>query len=130
MADTLKIQSNEQGGVTIFHLSGMLNANTEVQFVDAARRLKDSGVRYLLVDMAGVEMITSAGLRALHDALFLFTPRAEIDEYQKANPGDLYKSNYFKLAAATANVYSILNVAGFLHNIPIYPDLKQALDSF
>ncbi len=130
MADTLTITKSEQGVVTILHLSGMLNANTEIQFVGTARQLKNAGARYLLVDMGGVHMITSAGLRALHDALFLFTPRAEVDNYQKANPGDLYKSPYFKLAGATTNVYSILNLAGFLHNIPIYPDLKQALDSF
>ena len=98
--------------------------------VEAARREKGSGARYLLVDMGGVVMITSAGLRALHDAMYLFTPRAEIDTYQKANPGDLYKSSYFKLAGATTNVYSILNLAGFLHNIPIFPDVKQALESF
>jgi hypothetical protein len=130
LADKLSITKTEQGEVVLFRLNGMLNANTEVQFVEAARREKESGARYLLVDMGGVVMITSAGLRALHDAMYLFTPRAEIDAYQKANPGDLYKSGYFKLAGATANVYSVLNLAGFLHNIPIFPDVKQALESF
>jgi hypothetical protein len=130
LADKLSITKTEQGGVVLFRLDGMLNANTEVEFMDAARREKESGAKYLLVDMGGVVMITSAGLRALHDALYLFTPRAEIEAYQKANPGDLYKSRYFKLAGATTNVYSILNLAGFLHNIPIFPDIKQALESF
>jgi len=130
LADKLSITKTEQGGVVLFRLDGMLNANTEVEFVEAARREKGSGARYLLVDMGGVVMITSAGLRALHDAMYLFTPRAEIDTYQKTNPGDLYKSSYFKLAGATTNVYSILNLAGFLHNIPIFPDVKQALESF
>ncbi len=130
MADTLTITKTEHGEVTILQLAGMLNANTEVQFVNTARELKVSGRRFLLIDLGGVVMITSAGLRALHDALAIFTPRAEIDSYQKANPGDLFKSPYFKLAGANSNVYSILNLAGFLHNIPIYPDVQEALNSF
>jgi hypothetical protein len=34
------------------------------------------------------------------------------------------------MAAAPANVYYVLNIAGFLSNIPIYPDLPGALESF
>jgi len=129
MADTLTITKTE-GRVPVFHLSGPLNAHTESQLVDAARELRESGAHYLVIDMSGVELLTSAGLRALHSTLLIFTPRQEIDAFQRANPGDLFKSTNFKLAGASTHVFSILNLAGFVHNIPIYPDLKQALDSF
>jgi hypothetical protein len=129
MADTLTITKSGDR-IIVFHLSGILNANTEKYFVSTARQLKDTGVRFLLVDMSGVELITSAGLRALHDTLFLFTPHQEIEAWQKENPGDLFKSPYFKLAEASPQVYSILNLAGFLHNVPIYPSVKDALASF
>jgi len=129
MPDSLTITKTE-GRVPIFRLDGRLTASTEAQFVAAARQLKDSGARDLLVDMSGVDMLTSAGLRGLHSALLIFTPRAEIDAFQKANPGELFKSPYFKLAGASPQVYSVLSMAGFLHNIPIYPDVQQALGSF
>jgi hypothetical protein len=90
LADKLSITKTEQGGVVLFRLDGMLNANTEVQFVSAARQEKESGAKYLLVDMGGVVMITSAGLRALHDAMYIFTPRAEIDLPKQIR--HLYKS--------------------------------------
>ena len=129
MTDALTI-TKTAGRVTIFHLSGYLDAGTESQLVEAARKEKETGGRFLLIDLGGIEMLSSAGLRALHNIFKLFTPREEIDTWQKENPGDMYKSPYFKLAGASSRVFSILNLAGFLHNIPIYPNVKGALESF
>ena len=129
MPDTLSITKVE-GRVAVLRLSGELTAATEPELIRAARELKDGGTGRLLVDMSGLVMLTSAGLRALHSVLLIFTPREEIDAFQRENPGDIFKSPYFKLASASAHVYSILSMAGFLHNIPFYPDLKQGLDSF
>jgi hypothetical protein len=75
-------------------------------------------------------MISSAGLGALHNIYKLLTPKAEIEAWDKEKHGEPYKSAFFKLAAAPANVYYVLNIAGFLSNIPIYPDLQAALESF
>jgi hypothetical protein len=116
--------------VPILHLKGNLDASTEGVFLDHARRIKESGARYLLVDLSNVDFITSAGLRAFHNSFKLFTPMNEVEQWQKQNPGDIYKSSYFKLAGASPEVYYVLNLAGFLHNIPIYPTLQEALDSF
>jgi hypothetical protein len=116
--------------VKVLRLSGKLDGQTEGLFVDAARRAKDSGSQFLLVDLGGVEMITSAGLRALHKGFKLFTPNEEVEAWQKENPDGLFKSPYFKMAGASQNVYYVLNLAGFLHNIPIYPDVEAALASF
>lgn len=116
--------------VKVLRLDGKLDGQTESFFVEAVRQAKDLGSQFLLVDLGGVEMITSAGLRALHKGFKLFTPAEEADAWQKKNPGGLFKSPYFKLAGASQNVYYVLNLAGFLHNIPIYPDVDAALASF
>ena len=129
MTDTLSITKTE-GRVVVLHLRGELTAGTEPEFIRVARELRDGGVDRVLLDMSGLAMLTSAGLRSLHTALLLFTPREEIDAFQRENPGDIFKSPNFKLAGANPQVYSILSMAGFLHNIPFYPDLKQGLDSF
>jgi hypothetical protein len=60
----------------------------------------------------------------------LFTPGEEIEAWKRGNYGEPYKSAYFKLAGAAPNIYCVLNIAGFLSNIPIYPDLESALNSF
>ena len=122
--------TNTPGIVHAMHLAGSLTVNTEAEFLAAVRRLRDAGTDRLVVELSGVELVTSAGLRALHAALLLFTPRAEVETFQRAHPGEQFKSPAFKLAGAVPNVHSILNMAGFLHTIPIYPDLQQALDSF
>lgn len=129
MTNTLTITKTE-GPVIILHLAGKLDGQTHEILLTAAKAEHAAGVRYLCVDLRALEMISSAGLGALHNIYKLFTPKEDIDAWEKARHGEPYKSDYFKLAAAPANVYYVLNIAGFLSNIPIYPDLSSALTSF
>jgi ABC-type transporter Mla MlaB component len=129
MSESLTI-SRTAGRVVILHLTGRLDVQTQQTLLDTARSEQASGTRFLLIDLQGVEMITSAGLAALHNIYKLFTPRQEVDAWESEKHGDLYKSLYFKLAGASANVYYVLNISGFLHNIPIYPSMEEALKSF
>jgi ABC-type transporter Mla MlaB component len=129
MTDMLSI-TKEPGRVIVYHLAGKLDGQTHQELLDAARAERDGGAQFLLIDLHEIEMITSAGLGTLHSIFKLFTPQEEIDAWEKEKHGEPYKSDYFKLAAAPANVYYVLNIAGFLSNIPIYPDLPGALASF
>ena len=129
MPDLLAI-TKTPGRVTVLHLAGKLDGQTHEQLLDAGRAERTAGVRYLVIDLHGLEMISSAGLGALHNLYKLFTPIEEIQAWEKEKHGEPYKSNYFKLAAAPAPVYYVLNIAGFLSNIPIYPDLPAAVASF
>ncbi len=129
MAETLTITKTE-GPVKILHLAGKLDGQTQAMLLDAARGEQAAGTRFLLIDLQGLDFITSAGLGALHNIYKLFTPQDEVDTWEKEKHGEPYKSAYVKLAGASPSVYYILNIAGFLHNIPIYPDLDGALKSF
>ena len=131
MTDELSITSSQAEGkanVTIFHLSGVLDAASEDALYDKACQAFDSGVHYLLLDMQNLTHISSAGLRALHNIFKKCTPEEEFESARES--GEPYKSPYFKLAAASSEVYYVLNLAGFLHNIPFYPTLAEALNSF
>lgn len=131
MTDTLSITSSkadENVKVTVFHLSGTLDAASETALYDRACQAFDSGVHYLLLDMQNLDFISSAGLRALHNIFKKCTPEGEFEATRES--GEPYKSPYFKLAGAPPNVYSVLNLAGFLHNIPFYPTMEDALKSF
>jgi len=131
MTDALSIKSSQAEGnknVTVFHLSGTLDASSEEDLCDRATRAFERGAEFLLLDMEGLTHISSAGLRALHNIFKMCTP---LEEIETAREGDEpYKTPYFKLAAASPEVYYVLNLAGFLHNIPFYPTMEDALKSF
>ena len=129
MTEGLNITKTD-GKVLVMHLRGMLDGQTHQSLYGAARAEYDAGVRHLVLDLKELEVITSAGLGALHNIYKLFTPRAEIEAWEKEKHGEPYKSTYFKLAAAPSNIFYVLNIAGFLSNIPVYTDLPGALSSF
>lgn len=130
MANPLTIKTSTEGPVHVLHLAGKLDAQTQALLMQAAQAEQVAGTRYLLIDLHDVDFVASAGLGALHNIYKLFTPEAEVEAWDQAKHGEPYKSAYLKLAAASPSVYYILNIAGFLQNIPIYPDLAGALQSF
>ncbi len=130
MADTLKITKSEKGPVKILHLAGKLDGETQAELMDAARVEHAAGTRYLLIDLTHVNHISSAGLGALHNIYKMFTPQQAVDAWEKKNTGEPYKSEFMKVAGASPSVYYVLDIAGFLQNIPIFADLEQGLKSF
>jgi len=105
--------------VTIFHLQGWLDAQSEEQLLAAARQAYDEGARYLLLDLARVDTLTSAGMRAMQKVYKLFTPSNE-----------RYRVARLKLCNAPPEVYHVLGITGFLQNIPNYETQAAALESF
>jgi ABC-type transporter Mla MlaB component len=127
--DTLTI-TKIAGRVTVLQLAGKLDGQTNETLLETVRQEQAAGMHFLLLELQGLEMITSAGLGTLHNIYKMLTPREAIEAWEKEKHGEPYKSAYFKLAGAPPNVYYVLNIAGFLSNIPIYPDSQQALESF
>ena len=129
MTETLTITTTE-GVVQILHLAGKLDVQTQAALLEAARAQRAAGTRYLLIDLGALDFITGAGLGALHNIYKLFTPQEEVIAWEQQKHGEPYKSAYMKLAGASPSVYFVLNIAGFLQNIPIYPDVEGALESY
>ncbi|MCQ3937604.1 MAG: hypothetical protein DPW18_11235 [Chloroflexi bacterium] len=129
MADLLKI-TKTGGRVVILQLEGNLDRQTEDELVHAAQREFDSGARFLLMDLHGVEVVTSAGLRALHTIYKMFTPENEIQAWRAEHPHEVFKSPYFKLAQPSPQVHYVLSMAGFLQSLYIHPSAAEALASF
>ena len=115
--------------VTILHLSGHLHGSTEPELLDRARQAREDGSKYLLLDLSGVQVLTSAGLRAIHNIFNLFTPQSD-RQVIKQHGDEPYKSPYFKLVCPNPDVYYVLNITGFLQNILIYTDMDEATNSF
>ena len=105
--------------VTVFHLRGWLDAQSEDDFVGWANEAHKGGARYLLLDLSELDTLTSAGMRAIQKVYKQYTP----EDADKENP-------HLKLASAPPPVYHALKMAGFLISIPMYESVQSALDSF
>jgi len=117
---TLTVEQRETGiPVTIFHIGGWLDAQSEAQFLEAARTAYDGGARHLLVDMHDLDTITSAGMRAIQKVYQVFTPKE-----------DQFKVAHVKLCNAPPQIYNVLGITGFLQNLPMYESLEDALETF
>jgi anti-anti-sigma factor len=122
MDSDLKISSEEVQAdvpVTVFRLRGWLDAQSEGQLLEEARKASDTGAQYLVIDMKDLDTLTSAGMRALQKVYQVFTPRE-----------DQFKVAHLKLCNAPAHIYNVLGVTGFLQQIPMYESLDSALESF
>ena len=128
----LNITASQMQGemsVTILHLSGHLHGNTEQQLIDRARQAYEDGSTHILLDLSDVEVLTSAGLRAIHSIFNLLTPQGDLAIIRQHGE-EPYKSPYFKLMCPNPDVYYILNIAGFLQNILIFNNMEEAVNSF
>lgn len=115
--------------VTVLHLSGHLHGDTEHIVTDQARQVHASGTRYLLLDLSHIDVLTSAGLRAIQVIFNLYTPQDD-KSVIRAHGEEPYKSPYFKLVCPNPHIYYVLNIAGFLQNILIFNDMDEAVNSF
>ena len=119
---TLKITKELAQGsvpVTVLHLRGWLDAQSEELLLNSARESYDKGSRFILLDLAEVDTLTSAGMRALQKVYKLYTPAEQH-----------FKVAHVKLCNAPPQVYHILGITGFLQNIPNYESMQAAIDSF
>lgn len=105
--------------VTILQVRGWLDAQSEEQLLAVARTAFEEGARYILIDMSELDTITSAGIRSLQKIYQMYTPKE-----------DRFKIAHLKLCNAPPQIYNVLGITGFLHNIPMYESLEAALESF
>lgn len=122
MASTLKILKEQVQGkvhVTVLHLRGWLDMNSEELLVATARNAYEEGSRYLLIDLAEVITLTSAGIRAMQKICKFFTPLEERS-----------KMGRVKLCNAPPQINNVLGITGFLLTIQNYETLQAGIDSF
>jgi len=115
--------------VAIFHLKGHLHGPTEKDLTDRASQIYKDGSRHLLLDLSGLDVLSSAGLRAIQNIFKMFTPKNDV-EIMKQHGEEPYKSPYLKVVCPNPEIYYILNITGFVQNIPVYNNMDDAQKSF
>jgi len=122
MDSSLKILKEQVQGkvhITVLHLRGWLDAQSEELLLGTGRDSYEEGSRFILLDLAEVDTLTSAGMRAIQKVYKLYTP-----------PAEQFKVARVKLCNAPPQVYHVLGITGFLQNIPNYETMQAAIDSF
>ncbi len=127
--------SQEQGRVpvTVFSLKGRLDSASYEQLQTRAKEAYDAGARNLVIDLSGVDYMSSAGLRALHYIFQLFrgdSPQESSKEMEKGIAAGTFKSPHLKLVNPSRRVLEALDLAGFDMFLDIRHDQKEAIASF
>ncbi len=115
--------------VTILHLGGHLHGSTEQQLLDHAHQVREDGATHLLLDLSELDVLSSAGLRAIQNIFKLLTPPADVELMQQHGT-EPYKSPYLKMVCPNPQIYYILNITGFMQNLYIYNNMDEAIKSF
>ena len=133
---SMQIEVSQMQGkvpVTVFHLTGDIDANTFESFQAQAEASIESGTRNLLLDMTRVKYITSAGMRAMH-AIFikLQNVSGEGDEATMAAGirAGTFKSPHLKLLKPSRDAFTALQHAGFDMFLDTFDDLDKAIASY
>jgi anti-anti-sigma factor len=127
--------SHQQGRVpvTVFHIKGDVDTNTYEQLQTQARQAFESGTRNLLLDLAEVPYVSSAGIRAINNIFNLLRGDAPNESEEAMRQGlrdGTFKSPHLKLLNTNAQVTKVLTTAGVDMFIEMHRDLQTAIASF
>ncbi|WPR75370.1 STAS domain-containing protein [Algoriphagus sp. NG3] len=107
----LTIEIQKENGYDILLLSGEVDASNSVILDEAITNLVNDGSKAILVDAAGLEYISSAGL-----GVFM----SYLEDFQEKNIG-------LKIYSLSERVFEVFKILGLDQLMHIYPDKESAL---
>ena len=107
----MQITQRDHSGATVFVLEGRVDSDGAVELDTVLQNALSAGQSRIVLDMAGVSYINSAGLRTLADVL----------TQSRANDGDL------RLVALSPRVQRIFAIIGFDRFFDSYDSVEAAL---
>lgn len=120
----MQIQVDQEQGsphVTILRISGDLDASTHNELQQKASEMIESGTSNILLDLAGVSFMGSAGLRAIHAITNMLNTEQSDHTIQ---------SKHLKLLNPSEEVSKIIKTLGFDAYLEIHSDQSEAINSF
>lgn len=130
--------TQEQGSVpvTVIRLAGKLDGSNYNELLGAAVEAHQGGAQNILLDLAGLDYMSSAGLVCIHTiARVLRGENTESPDGWSSmraidQTRDSGKQRHIKLLNPQGKIAKTLELAGFDQMFEIHSDLKQAVASF
>jgi anti-anti-sigma regulatory factor len=125
--------SQAQVPVTVLHIEGDLNAETSEQLVQEAQAAYEAGNGNLLLDLGKVDLMSSAGLRAIHSIFMMLGPGSAGESESSVRQGIVagtYHSPHLKLLNPSKAVRHTLELGGFDTFLEIFSNEQEALASY
>lgn len=119
MSSALNIKVSEEKGVSILHLEGPIDANTQKDLEGKAEEVISSGANNMVLDLKDVSFMGSAGFRALHVIANKLTGESQSEKFA-----------HIKLLNPKDEVRRVIKTLGFDEYIGVYDNLDQAISSF
>ena len=119
--------------VEVFRLNGEFDANSARAFDEEARKAVQGGAQDVLLDLAKVDFMSSAGIRSismLYNELCLDCSESERAAINKGIRDGTYKAAHLKLLKPSKRVSMVLQMAGLDMFLEIFDDERKALSSF
>jgi anti-anti-sigma factor len=124
--------------VTVLALDGELDATTYERLIDTVRQAYEGGTRNLVLDLSGLDFVSSSGLVAVHSAMRIMrgeTP-PDVEEgwqalreiHQEAEDGTVHAN--LRLCGVQDGVQKVLDRTGLAPLLPSYADRASAVASF
>ena len=110
----MEIKHESKGEITVVAIAGSLDALTAPQLTDYLTKEMGAGHNQLVVDLAGLEYTSSAGLRVMLNAV----------KEARQHDGDL------RVAAVRPTVSKVFEMSGFTSILKFFPDVDAAVKSF
>ncbi len=110
----MNITHEEKGTVTVVSIAGSMDALTAPQLTDYLNKEMGAGKSKLVVNLSGLEYTSSAGLRALLNAV----------KESRQLGGDL------RIAAVKPTVNKVFEMSGFTSILKFFADVDGAVKSF
>ena len=111
---TLSIQTDDTQSISLMKVMGRVDSDTAPELDDALTKLLQDNKNKIVLNLQGVDYMSSAGLRAI------------VKAYQgaKKSGGDLC------LASVSEPIEVILRTVGMMQMLKMYPTNQEAMASF
>ena len=109
----LNIDRSDRGDVALLQVGGRLDVATGPEMTAALTEVLEGGCTKLVLDMGGLEYISSAGLRALLVGRKAFAP----------------KGGQIVICGLKDYIEEVFEISGFISLFPICATVDQALDA-
>ena len=111
----MEVHATQHKRCDVVAVKGRVDSQTAPQFAEALDEITDSGRFKIVIDMGGVEFMSSAGLRVLINAQ---------KNCKRYNRGEVV------LAAVPQRIFEALDLAGFVPLFAFFDDVTAAVGHF